>query len=65
MCEYCHMDRDGYSMLLPRIGKGNAFIRKSPSDGWVLDISGPNWTALKIGIEYCPKCGRKLVTDNA
>lgn len=64
MCEYCHSDRDGYSRLLPRIGKGNAHIQKGIDIGWIIDVSGPNYTSLKISINYCPKCGRKLRNDN-
>lgn len=59
-CEYCHTDIGGYSTYLPRIGKGNAFIRKVPFDGWILDINGPYRTNLIIKIGFCPKCGREL-----
>lgn len=59
-CKYCQTDSDGFSLLLPRFGQGNAIIRKVPFDGWCIDVSGPQWKSMKIPISFCPFCGAKL-----
>lgn len=57
VCEYCHGDREGYSVYLPRKGIGRAFIPEGKS---CLYIHGPSGTRFEVPIEFCPKCGRKL-----
>jgi hypothetical protein len=60
LCGYCHEDFDGYVLMLPREGTGNAYIHCSTFDGYTLNFSGKYHTKAKIKIHFCPMCGRKL-----
>ena len=62
VCRYCHRDRDGYVQNLPREGTGKAFIHyhHPTNGGWDLHVSGKYSTEVKIKINFCPMCGRKL-----
>lgn len=62
LCPYCHTDRDGYTVFLPREGTGNASIWRHPTvhGGWRLHFSGKNHTRMQIKINFCPMCGREL-----
>lgn len=60
---YCHEDSDGYVLMLPREGIGNAYIHRSKFDGCTINFSGKYNTKAKIKINFCPMCGRKLRED--
>lgn len=62
-CEYCHSDTDGFTLLLPRKGIGNAHLYYSAMEGYMIHVSGPNNTRFAIKVHYCPMCGRKLKED--
>ena len=59
MCEYCKEDFDGYVRALDKNGHVCIFDKVYEK---ILDIDwyGHN---MKIPINYCPKCGRKLGDD--
>jgi hypothetical protein len=63
-CPFCTEDFDGYVRMLPREGIGNAYIHCSAFDGGSLNFSGKYNTKAKIRINFCPMCGRKLVTED-
>lgn len=65
LCPYCHTDRDGYTQLLPREGNGQVSLHwHHPAfGGWMLHFTGRNHTRMKIKINFCPMCGRKLKED--
>lgn len=62
LCPYCHTDRDGYTVHLPKVGIGQALIYKHPNifGGWLLHVRGLYRSEMKIQIKFCPMCGRKL-----
>lgn len=59
-CPYCTEDKDGFTSLLPRLGKGKVSIRSHSFNGPVLEISLPYKERLTVPIAFCPVCGRKL-----
>lgn len=62
VCRYCHKDCDGYVQNLPREGDGKAFIyyHHPTNGGWTLHVSSKYRTEVRIKIDFCPMCGRKL-----
>lgn len=60
-CVYCTQDADGWSMILPREGRGiTASIHDKLFKGKVLVMRGPNKTRVEIPVNFCPMCGRDL-----
>lgn len=62
VCEFCHTDRDGYVVNLPREGQGKAHVWHSPPiyGGWHIHVSLANRVQTRIKIKFCPMCGREL-----
>ena len=62
VCPYCHTDIDGYTQGLPREGNGKAYIHYHHPihGGWQLEVSQKNFAHMKVKINFCPICGRKL-----
>ncbi len=58
-CKYCLEDCDGFTVALPKSGKGSASIQ-STMQGPHMAVSGPNRTHFDIPIVFCPICGRNL-----
>lgn len=56
MCEYCQEDFDGYYRALDK--NGHLCIFDMPHEK-IIEV---NWYGhkMKININYCPMCGRKL-----
>ena len=56
MCQYCNEDFDGYYKPLDK--NAHVCVFDTPHEK-ILDI---NWYGhkMKININYCPMCGRKL-----
>lgn len=66
VCEFCHEDMDGYTAHLDREGIGSVHIAQSHPmyGGWKLCISSGKRIRMTVRINYCPICGRKLVTND-
>lgn len=61
MCDYCTPDSGGYVKRLPKRKPGYNFVILNDPEGYYIKVSGftgsPN---IKIPIEFCPECGKKL-----
>ena len=65
MCEYCEEDKDGYVKFLPKCVKGfNAYIYKTRmnTSRSFLTIRGAYSKEGIFNINFCPMCGKKLVS---
>lgn len=61
MCDYCTPYSDGYVKRLPKRRPGYNFAIFSDPEGYYIKVTGDTKNPkIKIPINFCPQCGRKL-----
>lgn len=62
MCEYCEK---GYALVLGKTNDyGIAIQYPNTLNAYGYDVHGTGSNGLCVKINYCPMCGRKLVSDD-